>query len=634
MATDTLDSELVTRALAGEHAAFAELVDRYRDAVCAVAYHYLGRFDDVQDAAQEAFVQAYVRLDQLRDAGRFGPWLRSIAANVCMQVLRRGRPTVRLDDVEERAAEADCDPQKAAMGMVVREALNHLSEKTRLTVTLSYIDGYSHSEIAGFLEIPVATVRSRLHHAKIKLREEMITMVTDVLHEGKPEPEFSVQVMQEARKRAHEARAANASGDALKHYDEALDTLEKMRSSTPPREIKRQALAFVEQMAELSAPEKVTALQELKVRKPREVLELLRAEVLWEKGLAAHFPLGAQESAKLLEESLAITDRLGLGRRHGDKLQHIGVTHSNAGQEDVAESYYKKAIDAYRDSGDAAGEANCLVWLGTGGLGAKNLAEGRQYLEQALPLFEKAGTHDWVAVCRALLDMLDEVGEERFATVMGAGGVCECLSSKDGVISHVGQPGWGLGWSSRGPEAALSIGSIFWQISKLKTFLDSSVPVGGSWSGDGFSYSFQPLKVIVTVKSDSESVTVPAGTFERCLVTEQVTMESDLPDEAPEQKRDLNKKILCGTRQAWYAPGVGLVQLHVRTGEGVEALIQLREFSVTQQTSDCLPLAIGNSWVYGWANVPDGYVAKEAYRVAENEGDVWYLEHYHYAFKR
>ena len=143
-----------------------------------------------------------------------------------------------------------------------------------------------------------------------------------------------------------------------------------------------------------------------------------------------------------------------------------------------------------------------------------------------------------------------------------------------------------------------------------------------------------PLKVAITVKSDWDSVTVPAGTFDRCLVTEQVSTESELLDEAPEQKRKLNREFLCGTRRAWYAPGAGVVQLHVRTIDEVDVLIQLKEFSVLEKSSDYLPLAIGNSWVYSWPDLPDDCVAKEAYRVAANQDDVWYLEGYHYAFKR
>src|SRR5206468_6222366 len=106
------------------------------------------------------------------------------------------------------------------------EALRRLSEKTRLTVTLFYIGGYSHAEIARFLEIPLNTVRSRLQHAKRQLREEMMTMVSDVLNEGKPDPQFTRRVVKAALRRAAEAESAHALGDALGHYEEALTALE------------------------------------------------------------------------------------------------------------------------------------------------------------------------------------------------------------------------------------------------------------------------------------------------------------------------------------------------------------------------------------------------------------------------
>jgi hypothetical protein len=116
-------------------------------------------------------------------------------------------------------------------------------------------------------------------------------------------------------------------------------------------------------------------------------------------------------------------------------------------------------------------------------------------------------------------------------------------------------------------------------------------------------------------------------------LTEQVTTESDLSNDAPEPLKQLNRQFLCGTRRAWYAPGVGLVQLHVQTAGRVEAWIQLKEFSVVGTGGDYLPLSIGNSWAYGWANVPAEYVARESYRVTAHEGKMWFVEHYGYLYK-
>lgn len=182
----TDDAILVAQAAAGNSSAFCELVERYRDAVCAIAYSYLGNFDDVQDIAQEAFVQAYTQLGSLREPAKFGPWLRRIINNLCAEAIRRDRNTSSLDDLEENAMPVSLDdPQRAASRIIVRDALAKLSEEKRVTTTLFYINGYSHAEVASFLEVPLATVRSRLQSAKRQLSKEMITLVKDVLNEEK-----------------------------------------------------------------------------------------------------------------------------------------------------------------------------------------------------------------------------------------------------------------------------------------------------------------------------------------------------------------------------------------------------------------------------------------------------------------
>jgi len=181
------DGDLVLQTLMGSRDAFAGLVDRYRDAVCAVAYSHLGNFDDVQDAAQDAFVQAYRQLAQLREPAKFGPWLRRITTNVCMSMLRRSdRSVASLETAADVASPGPAgDPHDATASLAVGDALSRLPENARSTLTLFHIDGYSHSEIADFLDVPVNTVRSRLRSARKQLSKEMIAMFTDELSEGK-----------------------------------------------------------------------------------------------------------------------------------------------------------------------------------------------------------------------------------------------------------------------------------------------------------------------------------------------------------------------------------------------------------------------------------------------------------------
>jgi|GEM_PF-3377661 len=83
-----------------------------------------------------------------------------------MILRKRERTNVSFGEITEQPAALD-NTRGIAVRTVVREALARLSDKTRLTVTLSYINGYSHAEVAEFLEIPVGTVRSRLRHAPL-----------------------------------------------------------------------------------------------------------------------------------------------------------------------------------------------------------------------------------------------------------------------------------------------------------------------------------------------------------------------------------------------------------------------------------------------------------------------------------
>src|SRR3954452_19483397 len=108
------DADLVRRARQGDTEAFTLLVERYRDAIYGLAFHELHDFEDARDVAQEAFIQAYLHLDQLRDPDRFGPWLRQVTVNQCRS-WRRSRwreaprevlpePADRSEAVETRLA--------------------------------------------------------------------------------------------------------------------------------------------------------------------------------------------------------------------------------------------------------------------------------------------------------------------------------------------------------------------------------------------------------------------------------------------------------------------------------------------------------------------------------------------------
>ncbi len=187
------DGQLVQRARAGEQEAFGALVDRYRDMVYGLGYHLTGDFEAARDLAQEAFLQAYVRLGQLREPERFAGWLRTIAENAHRSRQRhREVATVALEEDPELARES---PTPSAIELTVREALERLPKPERLALTLHYVNGYSQAEIGAFLGVRAETVKTRLARARRSLREELLQMAEDVFHEHALPPEFREDVI-------------------------------------------------------------------------------------------------------------------------------------------------------------------------------------------------------------------------------------------------------------------------------------------------------------------------------------------------------------------------------------------------------------------------------------------------------
>lgn len=189
MQSDRTDEDLVEAVRRGDHAAFDELARRYRDAAFGIAFHRLGDFEAARDAAQEALVTVYLELPMLRDPSKFGNWLYRITNTTALAQLRRRRFTVSLDspNLAEHPA-AQPTPAEAAeraeKARRVRDALALLPEPDRLAVILHYVDGYSHDEIGSILGTSVSAVKSRVHRARRRLREEMLDMLEKSLKES------------------------------------------------------------------------------------------------------------------------------------------------------------------------------------------------------------------------------------------------------------------------------------------------------------------------------------------------------------------------------------------------------------------------------------------------------------------
>jgi len=169
------DRDLIQRARRGDADAFGELVTRHQVSVFNVCYRILHERTEAEDMAQETFLRAHDRLDQFDDERPFGPWIRRVAANVCLNHLESQRVTAQLD--EERDADESQRPETQAevreQSEQIRGALAALPAQYRVVVELRHFQELSYDEIAAELNIPLSDVKSHLFRARKLLAEKL-----------------------------------------------------------------------------------------------------------------------------------------------------------------------------------------------------------------------------------------------------------------------------------------------------------------------------------------------------------------------------------------------------------------------------------------------------------------------------
>jgi RNA polymerase sigma-70 factor, ECF subfamily len=171
------DHKLVARTLDGELSAFEQLVQRHRGVVFRVAARIVGP-DDAEDVSQDAFLRAYHRLDRFAGAAPFRSWLLRIAQNAALDTLaRKQRQPVQAPPDPD--ASPDDDPRRQpASELERRERLQRLELKLRLLrpdyrslLVLRDLEELPYEDIAVVLEVPLGTVKGRLHRARAELIE-------------------------------------------------------------------------------------------------------------------------------------------------------------------------------------------------------------------------------------------------------------------------------------------------------------------------------------------------------------------------------------------------------------------------------------------------------------------------------
>ena len=186
------DVQLIRRVLSGDDAAFSTLVQKYRKSVHALAWRKIGDFHHAEEITQDTFLQAYKKLSTLKDLNQFAGWLYVIANRLCLNWIRKKKPTMQsldgtsTEEIEKFSYIRYVSEQRETetserRSEIVKKLLARLPESERTVVTLYYLGEMNAKEIGKFLGVSVKTIHSRLHRARKRLQEKEELLVSDVL---------------------------------------------------------------------------------------------------------------------------------------------------------------------------------------------------------------------------------------------------------------------------------------------------------------------------------------------------------------------------------------------------------------------------------------------------------------------
>jgi RNA polymerase sigma-70 factor, ECF subfamily len=195
------DAELVRMAQGGETRAFDELVRRYQDKVYRLSYKILRHEDDAAEALQDALLSAYRGLKNFKAESTFSTWLYRVATNAALMKYRKrrdGHVSLERSQSDNEDAEPLALPDWSAQPLdelldtetreVMQEGIDRLPEELRVVFVLRDVEGLSNGEVSDVLELSIPAVKSRLHRARLQLRNRLDRYFRDKLGKRERRP--------------------------------------------------------------------------------------------------------------------------------------------------------------------------------------------------------------------------------------------------------------------------------------------------------------------------------------------------------------------------------------------------------------------------------------------------------------
>ena len=181
-----VDTRLAKMSRTGDRRAFSELVDRYKDKIYYLAYRMLGNVQEAEDIVQETFLRVFANLYRYNENQKFSTWIYRIATNLCIDRLRKRKAVYSLDaempDQEGREYyttlnSKDPTPEQqyvlSETQETIRRAIDSMPEKYKAVILLRYMHDMSLQEIGEALDMPVTTVKTRVHRGREYLRKKL-----------------------------------------------------------------------------------------------------------------------------------------------------------------------------------------------------------------------------------------------------------------------------------------------------------------------------------------------------------------------------------------------------------------------------------------------------------------------------
>lgn len=182
------DHELIEATKTGDEAAFAEIVNRYRNPITNYLYRFLNDYEEAVDLAQETFVRVYFAIERYHTEYAFSTYIYRIATNLAISELRKRkrRKLLSLTGLYQSDAEDNTEfqpPDERSLqdtnliederSRVIAKAISTLPEKYRVPIVLRDVEGKSYDEVASILELGLGTTKSRISRARGLLKEKL-----------------------------------------------------------------------------------------------------------------------------------------------------------------------------------------------------------------------------------------------------------------------------------------------------------------------------------------------------------------------------------------------------------------------------------------------------------------------------